>query len=64
MYFSERRRRTPMMHFILLITCLILCGVIAAQQSIITKQRSLIGLLSGDSSQLAVLKLQQAQAAK
>lgn len=53
-----------MMHFILLITCLILCGVIAAQQSIITKQRSLIGLLSGDSSQLAVLKLQQAQAAK
>jgi hypothetical protein len=57
MRFSDRRR-TPVMHFILLVTCLLLCGIIALQQNVISNQSYLIRLLSGDSSQLAALKLQ------
>lgn len=59
MTFRDDRRRTPVLHFVLLATCLFLGGIIAAQQEIIANQGALIRLLSHDSSQLAVIKMQR-----
>jgi hypothetical protein len=58
MRFRSDRRRTPIVQFLLLFTCVFLSGVIVMQQGIITRQSSLIQLLFYDSSQLATLKLQ------
>jgi len=59
MTLREDRRRTPWLHFVLLLTCVMLGGIIAAQQQIITNQSNIIRLLSGDSSELAAVKMHQ-----
>jgi hypothetical protein len=61
MALRDDRRRTPRLYFVLLITCVILCGIIAAQQQIISTQADLIRVLYGDSAQLAQVKIQQLQ---
>jgi hypothetical protein len=57
----DDRRRTPRLYFVLLITCVVLCGIVAAQQRIISNQADLIRLLYGDSAQLAQLKIEKLQ---
>lgn len=59
MTLRDDRRRTPWLHFFLLLTCVVLGGIIAAQQQIITNQSNVIRLLSGDSSELAAVKMHQ-----
>jgi hypothetical protein len=59
MKLQDDRRRTPILHFVLLITSVLLCLVIAAQQQVISNQTELIRMLSHDSSQLAALKVKQ-----
>lgn len=50
------RRRIPLMHWVLLCTCVVLAAVVAFQQTVIDNQGALIHLMSRDSSELAVLK--------
>jgi hypothetical protein len=57
MNLREDRRRTPVLHFVLLITSVLLCLVIVAQQQVISNQSELIRTLSHDSSQLTALKI-------
>ena len=54
------RRRVPMMHWVLLFTCLVLAALVAFQQNVIDSQGALIHLMSRDSSELAVLKTAEA----
>lgn len=60
MNLRDDRRRTPVVQFALLLTCLVLCGLILVQQNVISQQSILLRLLSDDSSQLAAMKVQQA----
>lgn len=59
MRLTDDRRRTHWLYFVLLLTCVALGGIITAQQQIITNQSNIIRLLSGDSSELAAVKMQQ-----
>jgi hypothetical protein len=54
------RRRLPLMHWVLLLTCLVLAALVAFQQNVIDDQGALIHLMSRDSSELAVLKAAEA----
>jgi hypothetical protein len=54
------RRRIPMMHWVLLFTCVVLAALVAFQQNVIDNQGALIHLMSRDSSDLAVLKTAEA----
>jgi hypothetical protein len=54
------RRRLPLMHWVLLLTCLVLAALVAFQQNVIDDQGALIHLMSRDSSELAVLKTAEA----
>jgi hypothetical protein len=54
------RRRLPLMHWVLLLTCLVLAALVAFQQNVIDDQSALIHLMSRDSSELAVLKAAEA----
>ena len=62
MKLRDDRRRTPVLHFVLLITSILLCLVIVAQQQVISKQTDLIRVLSHDSSQLTALKIKDINA--
>jgi hypothetical protein len=57
MKLRDDRRRTPILHFVLLITSVLLCLIIVAQQEVISRQTDLIRMLSHDSSQLTALKI-------
>jgi hypothetical protein len=54
------RRQLPLLHWVLLLTCLVLAALVAFQQSVIDDQGALIHLMSRDSSELAVLKVADA----
>jgi hypothetical protein len=56
----SERRRIPMMHWVLLVTCVVLAALVAFQQNVIDNQGALIHLMSRDSSELAVLKTAEA----
>jgi hypothetical protein len=57
------RRRIPVMHWVLLFTCVVLAALVAFQQNVIDSQGALIHLMSRDSSELAVLKTAEANKA-
>ena len=50
------RRQLPLLHWVLLLTCLVLAALVAFQQNVIDTQGALIHLMSRDSSELAALK--------
>jgi hypothetical protein len=54
------RRRIPLMHWVLLVTCVVLAALVAFQQNVIDNQGALIHLMSRDSSELAALKTAEA----
>lgn len=56
----DERRRIPLMHWLLLFTCVVLAALVAFQQNVIDNQGALIHLMSRDSSELAVLKTAEA----
>jgi hypothetical protein len=56
MTFRDHRRRLPLLHWVLLLTCLVLSALVAFQQNVIDNQGALIHLMSRDSSELAAIK--------
>jgi hypothetical protein len=56
MIICDDRRQLPLLHWVLLLTCLVLAALVAFQQNVIDSQGALIHLMSRDSSELAVLK--------
>jgi hypothetical protein len=56
MTFRDNRRHLPVLHWVLLLTCLVLSALVAFQQSVIDDQGALIHLMSRDSSELAAIK--------
>jgi hypothetical protein len=60
MTFRDNRRQLPLLHWVLLLTCLVLSALVAFQQNVIDNQGALIHLMSRDSSELAAIKTSDA----